>query len=116
MSVRFRLVNMLDSRVSNRLPTACQKNSTRRAPPWKRDPYTASARPSRIGSSNLTSSPGSYSRSASWATTTCPVVAARSEEHTSELQSPCNLVCRLLLEKKKKQHTHKRNDPTHCTQ
>src|SRR6266850_6261832 len=29
-------------------------------------------------------------------------VAVRSEEHTSELQSPCNLVCRLLLEKKKK--------------
>src|SRR5256885_2655385 len=28
--------------------------------------------------------------------------ATRSEEHTSELQSPCNLVCRLLLEKKKK--------------
>src|SRR2546426_7604713 len=27
---------------------------------------------------------------------------SRSEEHTSELQSPCNLVCRLLLEKKKK--------------
>src|SRR2546426_5772638 len=29
----------------------------------------------------------------------------RSEEHTSELQSPCNLVCRLLLEKKKKYNT-----------
>src|ERR1039457_2328312 len=29
---------------------------------------------------------------------------ARSEEHTSELQSPCNLVCRLLLEKKKVEH------------
>src|SRR2546426_3541390 len=29
--------------------------------------------------------------------------AGRSEEHTSELQSPCNLVCRLLLEKKKRQ-------------
>src|SRR2546426_7500596 len=28
--------------------------------------------------------------------------AVRSEEHTSELQSPCNLVCRLLLEKKKR--------------
>src|SRR2546426_6415352 len=28
--------------------------------------------------------------------------SSRSEEHTSELQSPCNLVCRLLLEKKKK--------------
>src|SRR5256885_5203272 len=33
-----------------------------------------------------------FQRSDSW----------RSEEHTSELQSPCNLVCRLLLEKKKK--------------
>src|SRR5256885_8120263 len=32
------------------------------------------------------------------------VVAWRSEEHTSELQSPCNLVCRLLLEKKKYLH------------
>ena len=29
-------------------------------------------------------------------------IVHRSEEHTSELQSPCNLVCRLLLEKKKK--------------
>src|SRR5256885_11788954 len=29
----------------------------------------------------------------------------RSEEHTSELQSPCNLVCRLLLEKKKYEHS-----------
>src|SRR5256885_9975484 len=31
-----------------------------------------------------------------------PTRELRSEEHTSELQSPCNLVCRLLLEKKKK--------------
>src|SRR5256885_2279580 len=30
-----------------------------------------------------------------------PASGGRSEEHTSELQSPCNLVCRLLLEKKK---------------
>src|SRR6266446_3909952 len=30
----------------------------------------------------------------------------RSEEHTSELQSPCNLVCRLLLEKKKKKQQY----------
>src|SRR2546426_8271514 len=30
------------------------------------------------------------------------LATGRSEEHTSELQSPCNLVCRLLLEKKKK--------------
>src|SRR5256885_8624781 len=33
----------------------------------------------------------------------------RSEEHTSELQSPCNLVCRLLLEKKKNLHKQ-----SHC--
>src|SRR5256885_5885478 len=32
-----------------------------------------------------------------------PQPGLRSEEHTSELQSPCNLVCRLLLEKKKTQ-------------
>src|SRR5256885_8812394 len=37
-------------------------------------------------------------------------VFARSEEHTSELQSPCNLVCRLLLEKKKlKRASHSRS-------
>src|SRR2546426_8401625 len=32
---------------------------------------------------------------------------SRSEEHTSELQSPCNLVCRLLLEKKKNEYYRK---------
>src|SRR5256885_12674172 len=37
-----------------------------------------------------------------WILPASVVVAGRSEEHTSELQSPCNLVCRLLLEKKKK--------------
>src|SRR2546426_12794983 len=41
----------------------------------------------------------------------------RSEEHTSELQSPCNLVCRLLLEKKKKIHntTSVRTNMRHST-
>src|SRR2546426_8353469 len=45
----------------------------------------------------------------------------RSEEHTSELQSPCNLVCRLLLEKKKKKDSRSQNKKicastvnTHC--
>src|SRR5256885_8038759 len=41
---------------------------------------------------------GFTGRTGSWPT--------RSEEHTSELQSPCNLVCRLLLEKKKKNIRH----------
>src|SRR5258708_25942686 len=35
--------------------------------------------------------------------------SSRSEEHTSELQSPDHLVCRLLLEKKKKKHAHQRS-------
>src|SRR2546427_5287210 len=39
--------------------------------------------------------------------------AWRSEEHTSELQSQSNLVCRLLLEKKKKKIPHNRSRPTH---
>src|ERR1039457_1004922 len=37
-------------------------------------------------------------------TTSAGLVPLRSEDHTSELQSPCNLVCRLLLEKKKKKY------------
>src|SRR2546427_1941705 len=51
-------------------------------------------------------------------------VVLRSEEHTSELQSQSNLVCRLLLEKKKTAHTHtsrvraeravQPRDRTHC--
>src|SRR2546426_4170049 len=36
-------------------------------------------------------------------------VRYRSEEHTSELQSPCNLVCRLLLEKKKNRMSERNN-------
>src|SRR2546426_5185750 len=43
--------------------------------------------------------------------TTCfSIRSVRSEEHTSELQSPCNLVCRLLLEKKKKKQMITKTD------
>src|SRR5256885_3641249 len=45
--------------------------------------------------------PGKSRCRAAWTIVPAP---CRSEEHTSELQSPCNLVCRLLLEKKKKAH------------
>src|SRR4051794_41723678 len=41
-----------------------------------------------------------------------PAMPSRSEEHTSELQSPVHLVCRLLLEKKKKQHEQADGDTT----
>src|SRR4051812_49444901 len=44
-----------------------------------------------------------------------PVDAARSEEHTSELQSHVNLVCRLLLEKKKKPENHAESPPLVCS-
>src|SRR5258708_29590362 len=45
-----------------------------------------------------------------------PSRASRSEEHTSELQSPDHLVCRLLLEKKKTTNAHKRtNHFEECT-
>src|SRR2546426_4730592 len=41
---------------------------------------------------------------------------ARSEEHTSELQSPCNIVCRLLLEKKKvEKYDGPQHEPPHAS-
>src|SRR2546426_4971650 len=66
--------------------------------------------PSRTTSSQpgaLTATAGRPHAAASARTRPCVSVSeakrnTRSEEHTSELQSPCNLVCRLLLEKKKK--------------
>src|SRR5690348_18030235 len=42
-----------------------------------------------------------------WSSTSRTFTARRSEEHTSELQSPVHLVCRLLLEKKKKKKKNK---------
>src|SRR5688500_19381747 len=57
---------------------------------WTSTASVSTDEPSR----SLTSAGNAKARSAGTAT--------RSEEHTSELQSPCNLVCRLLLEKKKK--------------
>src|SRR2546430_3247804 len=69
------------------------RHLAKRAPIWK---YSAMrlARPSRP---SVTFSPGES------ASSTVPLsTLMRSEEHTSELQSQSNLVCRLLLEKKKK--------------
>src|SRR2546426_8756191 len=72
----------------------------RRPPRSTLFPYTTLFRSHRVecASSRLTGPPppGSRPRPRRWTTS-----RRRSEEHTSELQSPCNLVCRLLLEKKK---------------
>src|SRR5256885_9408923 len=69
--------------------------------PARRASDSTSARARLFGGSgvNLLNS-GASTSGASHTNTTA--IAARSEEHTSELQSPCNLVCRLLLEKKKR--------------
>src|SRR3712207_8002718 len=56
------------------------------------------------GSSSTCTTSGCSARSRSRSATARPASAARSEEHTSELQSRQYLVCRLLLEKKKKKN------------
>src|SRR2546426_9206056 len=56
------------------------------------EPHTARKLPGLVKHSNISLKWGVTDDAQLW----------RSEEHTSELQSPCNLVCRLLLEKKKK--------------
>src|SRR2546426_6781014 len=85
-----RLIQILKDSSSTTLATASHFPSGERAGNPKYMPgqsgSTGCALPSRVTHTS-SSSP-------------CPV--PRSEEHTSELQSPCNLVCRLLLEKKKK--------------
>src|SRR5256885_13025595 len=66
----------------------------RRPPRSTLFPYTTLFRSIR-GSSAAAGPPADSRRAAA-----TPPGEARSEEHTSELQSPCNVVCRLLLEKK----------------
>src|SRR2546426_8597872 len=68
----------------------------RRPPRSTLFPYTTLFRSS---SRRLSMASCTYHRSCVPAAALC--LRNRSEEHTSELQSPCNLVCRLLLEKKK---------------
>src|SRR2546426_6673007 len=65
----------------------CQRSPRR---PGRAAPAAFRRRPARIASCRNPRASSGAGR-----------LAIRSEEHTSELQSPCNLVCRLLLEKKK---------------
>src|SRR5256885_10464083 len=75
----------------------------RRPPRSTLFPYTTLFRSPRFGHRTARSALCSGGGSASDFETPGPThPQRRSEEHTSELQSPCNLVCRLLLEKKKK--------------
>src|SRR2546426_1979627 len=87
--------------------------SIRRVPPPTRLTMSTASRICVLGrNSHDLSSKGAPLRSATEVSllrkicrnsdTSVALLSGRSEEHTSELQSPCNLVCRLLLEKKKK--------------
>src|SRR2546426_6075050 len=62
-----------------------------------------------VGANNVNAG-GSFIEKGQQAFNVRVVGLMRSEEHTSELQSPCNLVCRLLLEKKKKKKKRRVND------
>src|SRR2546430_9162900 len=79
----------------------------RRPPRSTLFPYTtlfrSSSRQQKVASSSsqAVAEPGTSRRWKILISATVLVVASRSEEHTSELQSQSNLVCRLLLEKKK---------------
>src|SRR5436190_14021857 len=65
---------------------------------------------------NLSATPGSHQTgsTAILVTETSPASRWRSEEHTSELQSHSDLVCRLLLEKKKRQYPHPSAQTRRC--
>src|SRR2546430_3949196 len=78
----------------------------RRPPRSTLFPYTTLFRSRKVPCCAVCSGAWDSRRCSRWLTT-------RSEEHTSELQSQSNLVCRLLLEKKKKPHTPIR--ATHST-
>src|SRR2546426_3702860 len=82
----------------------------RRPPRSTLFPYTTLFRsPSCARSTASPPAPAPTSRSpATWCSPRARP-ASRSEEHTSELQSPCNLVCRLLLEKKKQERDDQRD-------
>src|SRR5688572_33187525 len=78
----------------------------RRPPRSTLFPYTTLFR-SRIRSDRSARSPSAPAPTSRMGTPSCSWGRGRSEEHTSELQSQSNLVCRLLLEKKKKPY-HRR--------
>src|SRR5215216_5749728 len=81
--------------------------------PWEPSKYSRMPAFSQTISRAATRTPPTLPTPPEMATppSTAMVIAGRrSEEHTSELQSPDHLVCRLLLEKKKKELWHPRND------
>src|SRR2546426_6936954 len=91
-STLFPYTTLFRSRVA---PSDSRSDRTGTAPPARRD--NDAHRRARAASPGIATRPGR-------------IRDTRSEEHTSELQSPCNLVCRLLLEKKKKKQINSISD------
>src|SRR5207247_10665501 len=94
----------LYARLSTLLPPSLLSLFYSTAPPTT-EIYTLSLHDALPISSNVRarSAPSSFSACAAWSLSRAlPCQPSRSEEHTSELQSRVDLVCRLLLEKKKK--------------
>src|SRR5256885_10552664 len=91
------------ARFAVRRAAACQRDAPKRAELWLRlgcavAPTFAESHPALVRLRRAIED--------RWgAVAAAQEAAQRSEEHTSELQSPCNLVCPLLLEKKKKHRT-----------
>src|SRR5688500_19706783 len=79
-----------------------------RCPP-RRAPGRSHARPP--SSPRTPAAQGSRRRSPVGGWGPCRAAATRSEEHTSELQSPCKLVCRLLLDKKELKFQYDKHAP-----
>src|SRR2546430_11351501 len=79
---------------------------------WSSDVCSSDLSPGAAPPARLSSSCASSTASTEWIRAKRPTTcfALRSEEHTSELQSQSNLVCRLLLEKKKIQTLNERVD------
>src|SRR5256885_9273570 len=89
----------------------------RRPPRSTLFPYTTLFRSDPAGAMGQGTDPDRQEDTAPGVAKRCPLAhqdrsLVRSEEHTSELQSPCNLVCRLLLEKKKTPNTPHSELPT----
>src|SRR5256886_6213268 len=84
------------------------RTESRGTPSWARAAAATSASVSPSGTKNRASTPRPRSSASTTSLHGLRGASRRSEEHTSELQSQSNLVCRLLLEKKKQ---HRKNIP-----
>src|SRR2546422_1545379 len=93
-SIAARLIRLRATAAMN-LPSCCRKLEI--------------SRPGRLQHASVSGWPTSKKGHSSWSvwgSLSIPITVQRSEEHTSELQSRLHLVCRLLLEKKKKTRQH----------